>query len=514
MTWRTRERGGGKLSLPRTRWRERQTLQADDLQAEQDYKIDLRRRHNLSHHGWGVVRGLTLVPTVSGVSVEPGLGSDGYGREVLLPARLELSADLLRKALGELVGSDVDRPVLALWILYGCRPGTEGESGSAVNGKHRRSHEECRLRLTSHVAVDPRRPPGVPDDELGQRTHLPSIRDPALEWPVYLGAIEAAPGDSKEFLIDLSLRPLVTLTGTEVRDPGGRAKVRIADPKGRQPFEVALRKSDGEMVERLCLDRRANATLRGSCRAGVVTAPSVVLGSPSGPLTPPGAGRIDRSVDEEGGREQLRITLGHPSEAEEPASSRLCIGPSNAPSLRVDADRKTWVANLKVRGRVRQGPIPADPGDPRFASAITEGWLNTLAATVASKAARDPDTIRLDLLVPEFVTEGEPVPFTVTLRNPGTTRLEDCRVFLTLYPSSGDHKREVYPKRFSKDQPMIHLDPDQWLPFQGESDPVTGAGLVLLRIEAVAFVPSGDSVRGLAEAQVKVFSAQGAPSIP
>ncbi len=503
------------MSLLRMRWRERQMLQADDLQTEQDYRIDLRRRHNLGQHGWGIVRGLALEPTASEVVVEPGLGIDGYGREILLPARLTLSEKVLRKAFSELVELDADRQVLALWILYGRRPGPEGESsGSRANGRHRRWHEECRLRLTSHVAVDPRRPPGVADDDFGPRAHRPPQDDPAVEWPVYLGAIELGPGDSKEFLVDLSRRPLTSLAGTEIRDPGHRGRVWIADPKARKPFGVALRGPGGELAERLSLDQGSRAEVRGHCRARGVAAPRLVFGGPSAPSTPPAPGKIYRHADDESGRQQLRVTLRHPNEDEEPVSSRLCIGPPNAPSLRVDADRKTWVANLRVQGRVRQGPIPADPSDPRFAAAVTEGWLNTIGATVASKAARDPEIIQLDLLVPEFVTEGERVPFTVTLRNPGRTSLEDCRVFLTLYPTKGDQRREVFPTRYPKDQPVIRLDPDQWLPFQGESDPVTGAGLVLLRIVAEAFIPGGVAVRGLAEAQVKVFSAQAAPPIP
>lgn len=507
------------MSLPRIRWHERQTVQSDDLQAEQDYRIDLRRRHNLGHHGWGVVRGMALVPAPAGVVVEPGLAVDGYGREILLPARLTLSIDTLGPALAELGVPDADRPGLAVWVLYSRNPSAPERSASA--DPHRRWHEECRLRLTAAAGIDPARPPGVADDDFGRGPHQSPVDDPAVEWPVYLGEIEQAPGDSQELLVDLGRRRLASLIGSEVRDPAHSGRLRVVDPRGKQPFGVALRGPDGVLRERLTLDRQANASLHGSCRAGAVVAPSVGFGDPTvsgavpglGSGAVPAPGTVDRHLDPESGRQQLRWSL-QPQRGEESAVSRLSIGPSNAPSLTVGADRKVWAANLKLGGRLRQGPIPADPQDARFASAVTESWLDTLGATVASKHRRDPETIRLDLMVPEFVTEGESVPFTVTLRNPGVDRLEDCRVFLTMYPSSGDQKREVFPTRYNKEQPKIALEPDQWLPFQGESEPVSGTGLVLLRVEAVGFIAGDTQAQGLAEAQVEVFGSQDPPSIP
>jgi hypothetical protein len=61
----------------------------------------MRRRHNLSHHVWGIVTGLELVKqdkegstAAKDVYLMPGMAVDGYGREIvlLLPAQLDPGA--------------------------------------------------------------------------------------------------------------------------------------------------------------------------------------------------------------------------------------------------------------------------------------------------------------------------------------------------------------------------------------------------------------------------------------
>src|SRR4051794_35670266 len=74
-----------------------QYLGALDFDAEQLYHRDMRRRHNVGHHAWGIVVGLelNLLPAPSGGGVEawlmPGLAIDGYGREILVagPTKLD-----------------------------------------------------------------------------------------------------------------------------------------------------------------------------------------------------------------------------------------------------------------------------------------------------------------------------------------------------------------------------------------------------------------------------------------
>ena len=65
--------------MTRVRYFEGQRLRADDLRAEQEYLIDLERRHNLAQHGPGIVRGLE-----GGATIRPGVAVDERGRVLVL----------------------------------------------------------------------------------------------------------------------------------------------------------------------------------------------------------------------------------------------------------------------------------------------------------------------------------------------------------------------------------------------------------------------------------------------
>ncbi|MBI5877233.1 MAG: hypothetical protein HZB53_06260 [Chloroflexi bacterium] len=86
-------------SIERPRYYQRQFLGAEDFQAEQSYHRDMRRRHNLAHHTWGIVTGLRLLQALKegttdeyDVFVQPGMAIDGYGREIVLLSPLKLDA--------------------------------------------------------------------------------------------------------------------------------------------------------------------------------------------------------------------------------------------------------------------------------------------------------------------------------------------------------------------------------------------------------------------------------------
>jgi hypothetical protein len=64
----------------------RQFLTAPALQTEQNYHRDMRRRHNVAHHTWGIVVGLELKfdSNTGEVSLYPGFAIDGFGREIVV----------------------------------------------------------------------------------------------------------------------------------------------------------------------------------------------------------------------------------------------------------------------------------------------------------------------------------------------------------------------------------------------------------------------------------------------
>jgi len=78
-------------SVERLNYYQRQHLGAQDFIDAQNYQRDMRRRHNLGPHLWGIVVGLELVEhEVEGVGDEreviilPGVAVDGYGREIIV----------------------------------------------------------------------------------------------------------------------------------------------------------------------------------------------------------------------------------------------------------------------------------------------------------------------------------------------------------------------------------------------------------------------------------------------
>jgi hypothetical protein len=85
----------------RLHYYERQYLGAADLEDQQTYLRDMRRRHNLGHHTWGIVTGLDLVftpvpgdPTAVNYFVQPGMAIDGFGREIIVMAPVQLDPAL------------------------------------------------------------------------------------------------------------------------------------------------------------------------------------------------------------------------------------------------------------------------------------------------------------------------------------------------------------------------------------------------------------------------------------
>ena len=83
--------------IQRLHYTPRQFLGSADMADEQTYLRDMRRRHNLGPHTWGIVVGLELEerprlgsPDEVDVYVKPGLAIDGFGREIVVAAPYKL----------------------------------------------------------------------------------------------------------------------------------------------------------------------------------------------------------------------------------------------------------------------------------------------------------------------------------------------------------------------------------------------------------------------------------------
>jgi hypothetical protein len=145
----------------RVNYFERQFIRLAEMRDEQAYHRQLHRRHNLSHHSWGIVAGLELVLENGQPVVRPGFAVDGYGRDLLLVDRGVFRRD------------DFDRlgtARLDLWLEYQLDVVNDPASISAcdVPQGDGASQPFRAVERADIVAVrggslpDPRKPPGVP----------------------------------------------------------------------------------------------------------------------------------------------------------------------------------------------------------------------------------------------------------------------------------------------------------------------------------------------------------------
>lgn len=112
--------------IERLNYYEGEFLGAADFQAEQDYHRDMRRRHNVGQHTWGIVSGLDLVQVLNGgttpppgnlptvdIYLQPGVAVDAFGREIVVLNKTQLTQDLFA-SFGNLTGLQT----MYLWISY------------------------------------------------------------------------------------------------------------------------------------------------------------------------------------------------------------------------------------------------------------------------------------------------------------------------------------------------------------------------------------------------------------
>ena len=137
--------------IERMRYYQRQFLGAEDFTAEQTYHRDMRRRHHLAHHTWGIVTGLELVQTEDAnapgtydVVVQPGMAIDGYGREIVLLAPYKLDA-------GDFASFDT-KAERSVWVAYHQEPTTPPSAGYAQCDDQDASR---RWLETYQIVIDP-----------------------------------------------------------------------------------------------------------------------------------------------------------------------------------------------------------------------------------------------------------------------------------------------------------------------------------------------------------------------
>jgi len=121
--------------IERLNYYEGEFLGAADFQAEQEYHRDMRRRHNIGQHTWGIVSGLDLVQIPNGTNVpganpslpevdiyiQPGMAVDAFGREIVALNKIQLTQDLFSSFVSAAnPGGGLNPPsqTMYVWLSY------------------------------------------------------------------------------------------------------------------------------------------------------------------------------------------------------------------------------------------------------------------------------------------------------------------------------------------------------------------------------------------------------------
>ncbi|MEA2236354.1 MAG: hypothetical protein QOC81_1078 [Thermoanaerobaculia bacterium] len=323
--------------IERLNYYQLQFLGAEDFKAEQIYHRDMRRRHNLGPHTWGIVEGLELVEQPRGdggidVYVQPGLAIDGFGREIVVGAQYKLDASDFRFI--KPVSSTSSRTI-SVHIAYGeeqASPAAFGYGACDGGDQNNRVRELFRIvidtkppthspvRVDGHDLADS----ALPADGSVSYQELPDSA--TTRWLVPLGSVEWHPDlDSTKqgFKPSAHLdddRHYAGIVAAEILAPAGKLRIRPrnlpADPD----------KADFATVEgRLEVEGELHADRKLAVDGDVDAKKDIILwGGKLSFSTPPADDNALLWLRRLPGTSDLRIHIG-PS----PGTQRLTIGPGS-----------------------------------------------------------------------------------------------------------------------------------------------------------------------------------------
>lgn len=207
-------------NIERLRYYQRQYLGAQDFTDEQSYQRDMRRRHNLAHHLWGIVGGLELSTDDSGsVYVQPGMAIDGYGREIVVFRPYQLTTAFLQ-----------DGQYHTVWLQYQeVAVSTVQDGYEACNTEG----QDNRVGETFQTIIDPLSTYGtliVNDSALPSNTGLSipyqEFPDGLMRWLVPAGKFL---WDGKQFTLSTEGRRYIGSVTAEIVAPSTHLLVRAAE---------------------------------------------------------------------------------------------------------------------------------------------------------------------------------------------------------------------------------------------------------------------------------------------
>ena len=310
-----------------------QYLTARLFQAEQAYHITMRERHNLSGHDWGVADGLQL----SAGYVEAGYAVDGYGRELILPARTQLP---LSTAFDE-YGSDS----LDVSLVYGRTVDSTGDYVVA--------QPVIALTRALGAGVHRRQPQVAQDDENFDASRTAPL-DNMHPWPVYLGTLTRDPASPASPPVVSGTPVYIGARAAQVLHPAGGAHLDLGEE-----IAVYATSSDDAALLWQPADGGAQLKVKAALTVGgdlTVDGGRMILSQSSDHNNP--GWHLDHVVDPATANEQLRLVLGTSASGVSTEFVVGCFRDGNfTPCLTVEAGGTVTVhGNLIVEGTLT-GPI-------------------------------------------------------------------------------------------------------------------------------------------------------------
>lgn len=348
------------MAVERVNYYERQFLGESDFRAQQNYERDMRRRHSLGQHTWGIVSGLQLVEvareTGDGVDIFilPGMAIDGFGREILL-----LQQEKLDPGLFATFANKAQREV---WIAFDESAGRR----SPYPDRCATSDQFARVNEGFLIIIDPTQPHA--SITVGGKTASPTETDPARkiaadesvpyqeldnesilpDWPVRLGsAVWDGTAGKKTFVatnanrevLDLDRR-YVGVVAQEALAPASSFRLRP-----RISFTDADAQDFAGVEGRLRVDGRIVAKKDALLHGGKLSFQNTAGDDETHPLWMQRAGSGGSNGND------LRISLGRDNDTEA-AKVRLSIGAPGTPAktaLAVRADNCVEIKDATSR---------------------------------------------------------------------------------------------------------------------------------------------------------------------
>ena len=520
------------MSIERVHFREQQILTHSDLSDEQAYLIAMRRRHNIAQHRWGIVQGLKLELAGDSVLLYPGFAVDGYGRELVVPAPVSLSATELERRLSAW-GKRENTEVIDFWLAYRLL------SDPADNG---RAREEAWLKLV-HVdpnepKVDPRHPPWVPASDWEFRPHQEPPDDPEKEWPVYLGRIQCDKTEQSSMtltLLEEVERPYAGLLGWQIVAPWQDKWLQIGNEYSgdNRYFAVSLPDTvTGNSIDRWVIDNNGDTTLRGtlqlaplpgtnSGRGNLRLLPAAVnQAEPSGiefaSLEAPPAQAAPWQIyaiaasQQQNLHAQLRFEIANPGQKQgDPARYEWVIGNQNNqnsdqlefnPLLSVRADGTVVInGDLTIKGQLVEGPIQADIDDERFRDALLNRWTDGLKRAGRVVDASYQLELKIEITALSSVKSGDLFTYTVQITNISPpTGVDNSLEIKTL---SAEFTDQVSPDTLTL--PTSPLKQGEFYTISSDHTP-SQQGTLKLTVKVTATSVTGDTVKQQESKEIQV----------